>query len=111
MKRREWVLTAITAAAAAAGGFGYGAWRVSAREDAEREMRALNATVLPGLDGKPEALRQWLGQVLVVNFWATWCGPCREEIPLFIRLQERHRSRGLQFVGIAIDEPVRVRAY
>jgi len=46
--------------------------------------------------------------VLVVNYWATWCAPCREEIPGFVRLQERYGSRGLQFVGIAIDQPDKV---
>ena len=44
----------------------------------------------------------------MVNFWATWCAPCREEIPGFVRLQERHGGRGLQFVGIAIDQPDKV---
>jgi thiol-disulfide isomerase/thioredoxin len=46
--------------------------------------------------------------VLVVNFWATWCAPCREEIPGFVKLQERYGSRGLLFVGIAIDQPEKV---
>ena len=44
----------------------------------------------------------------MVNFWATWCAPCREEIPGFVRLQERYGARGLQFVGIAIDQPDKV---
>ena len=44
----------------------------------------------------------------MVNFWATWCAPCREEIPGFVRLQKRYGQRGLQFVGIAIDQPDKV---
>src|SRR5262249_62096149 len=51
------------------------------------------------------ALDTWHGKVLVINFWATWCAPCRREIPEFVRLQERHGARGLQFVGIALDQP------
>lgn len=61
------------------------------------------ATRLADLKGQPQALSQWRGKVLIVNFWATWCAPCREEIPVFIRLQEKYRTQGLQFVGIAID--------
>ena len=59
----------------------------------------------PTSKGEPQALEQWRGKVLVVNFWATWCAPCREEIPIFVRLQEKYGARGLQFVGIAIDQP------
>src|SRR5687767_5345616 len=66
---------------------------------------------LPDLDGVPQALAQWRGKVVVVNFWATWCAPCREEIPLLVKLQARHRDRGLQLVGIAIDRPDKVRPY
>jgi peroxiredoxin len=63
---------------------------------------------LADVKGGTQSLEQWRGQVLVVNYWATWCAPCREEIPGFVRLQERYRSRGLQFVGIAIDQPDKV---
>lgn len=69
------------------------------------------AVRLPNLDGKLESLEQWRGKVLVVNYWATWCAPCRDEIPVFIRLQDRYRDRGVQFVGIAVDQPHKVRPY
>ncbi len=66
---------------------------------------------LLGLDGKPHALAQWRGKVLIVNFWATWCEPCREEIPEFIRIQAQYGARGVQFIGIAIDTAERVAPY
>lgn len=69
------------------------------------------ATRLPDLQNKTQALRQWQGKVLVVNFWAPWCPPCRKEIPDFIRLQERLGKQGLQFVGIALDEADKVSAF
>ncbi len=53
--------------------------------------------------GKPYAIEQWRGKVLVVNFWATWCPPCREEMPAFSRLQTKYAERDVQFVGIALD--------
>lgn len=66
---------------------------------------------LPDLTDKPRSLSEWRGQVLVINFWATWCPPCREEIPLFIDLQKRHGRDGLQFLGVAIDRPEDVASY
>ncbi len=58
---------------------------------------------LNDVNGKPQALAQWRGKVLVINFWATWCPPCREEMPEFSRLQAKHAADGVQFVGIALD--------
>jgi thiol-disulfide isomerase/thioredoxin len=69
------------------------------------------ATQLPDLQNRAQALKQWQGKVLVVNFWAPWCPPCRKEIPDFMRLQERHGQTGLQFVGIALDEPDKVTTF
>lgn len=64
-----------------------------------------------GLDDQPQTLEQWRGKVLVVNFWATWCAPCREEIPGFIKFQDQFGARGVQFVGLAIDQKERVGPY
>ena len=66
---------------------------------------------LPDLARRPQPLRQWLGRVVVVNFWAPWCPPCRREIPGFIVLQRQYGARGLQFVGIALDEGDKAGAY
>lgn len=59
--------------------------------------------VLADLKGQTLSLGQWRGKVLVVNYWATWCHPCREEMPGFSRLQDKYRDKGVQFVGISID--------
>lgn len=58
------------------------------------------------LKGRKHSLSEWRGKILVVNFWATWCPPCVKEIPAFIELQARLGGRGLQFVGIALDDPI-----
>ena len=58
---------------------------------------------LPGLDGMPHRLTEWRGRPLLINFWATWCEPCRREIPLLRSLRSEHASKRLEIVGIAID--------
>jgi thiol-disulfide isomerase/thioredoxin len=66
---------------------------------------------LPDLDARLHRSGEWLGKVLVLNFWATWCPPCRKEMPVFITLQNEFGDKGLQFVGIAIDEKSKVREF
>jgi len=58
---------------------------------------------LPTLDGQEIASDHWVGKVLVLNFWATWCPPCLRELPLFDELQRTHADADLQVVGIAVD--------
>ncbi len=69
---------------------------------------ALLTAQLKDTQEETHSLTQYRGKVLVVNFWATWCPPCREEIPLFIQAQTKFASNGLQFVGIALDNPQKV---
>lgn len=66
---------------------------------------------LTDLSGKPRTLSQRRGKVLVVNFWATWCLPCREEIPALIRTQGKHAKDGVEIVGIALDNAIKVRQF
>ncbi len=63
---------------------------------------------LPDLEGHVQPLSQWQGKVVVVNFWASWCPPCRMEMPGFIDLQQKYGKDGLVFVGVAIDSPDKV---
>jgi thiol-disulfide isomerase/thioredoxin len=81
------------------------------RNDATRDGTAVLGIVLPDAEGRQQALAQWRGKVLVVNFWATWCAPCREEMPQFVATQSRDGAKGVQFVGIAVDDPEKVRAF
>jgi peroxiredoxin len=66
---------------------------------------------LPDLDGRMHTIGEWDGKVLLVNFWATWCPPCRQEIPDFIDVRKRYHDRGFEIVGVAIDDPDSVRDY
>ncbi|MGI9212932.1 MAG: TlpA family protein disulfide reductase [Methylococcaceae bacterium] len=66
---------------------------------------------LRDLDGEMVSLKHWKGSKLLINFWASWCGPCREEMPLFSALQNNWRENSLQVIGIAIDDPLEVSSY
>ena len=91
-------------------------WRELAVDSTRSGARGVDsapllALTLPDAAGKPEMVGQWKGKVLIVNFWATWCEPCKEEMPRFIKLQDEYGAKGLQFVGVAIDQPDKVRAF
>lgn len=62
-------------------------------------------------EGHMRSLADWQGKSLVVNFWATWCAPCRREIPLLVKLQQEHGAEGVQVIGIAVDFRDKVLAY
>lgn len=74
-------------------------------------IERLFASTLTDTDGKPQTFAQWKGKTLVINFWATWCPPCREEMPAFSRLQTKYAANGVQFVGIALDSPESVQIF
>lgn len=63
------------------------------------------------LGGRARSLSEWDGQVLLVNFWATWCPPCRAEIPEFIEVRDRFRDQAFEVIGVAVDRPDLVRDY
>jgi thiol-disulfide isomerase/thioredoxin len=55
-------------------------------------------------DGKPVKSSDFAGKVVILDFWATWCPPCKAEIPGFVELQEKYRDKGLVIVGVSLDE-------
>ncbi len=67
--------------------------------------------VLPDLDDQPRSIKEWSGRPLIINFWATWCAPCRREMPLLQQLVDDHGDTGLQVVGIAMDNLSDVRKF
>lgn len=69
------------------------------------------AFTLPDDLGLSRDVGEWDGQVLVVNFWATWCQPCVREIPAFVELQGQYAGQGVRFVGIALDTLPQVQAF
>jgi len=102
----RWVVVAAIALAALAAGV-----YVSRTGSSNAPVGALLDLALPDIDGHDQRLDQWKGKVLVVNFWATWCEPCRKEMPDFVKAQAEFGGKGLQFVGIAIDQPDKIRQF
>lgn len=78
---------------------------------AQTAIRALMNTQFATSAGQWQTLAAWHGKVLVVNYWATWCPPCREEMPMFSALHDKYKANGVQFVGISIDNVDKVREY
>lgn len=103
---RHWLFVAV-AIAALVGGYVLHATTGRGAID----IRPLMAVPMPDLEGKSRRVGDWAGKILVVNFWATWCPPCLKEIPEFVRMQEKLAAQGVQFIGIAADQPEKVREF
>ncbi len=73
----------------------------TAKEEEERKPAADFS--IPDLEGKPVSLSDYKGQIVMINFWATWCGPCREEIPHFVEFQKKYGPEGFTILGLTID--------
>ena len=116
---KSWPVVAIAVSAMAAGAAFY-LYREQppapvAAPTPEVDSAQLAAT-LPGFqladrDGQLKSLQDWPNQALIVNFWASWCAPCRREIPLLQQLQRDHGAEGFQVIGIAVDFRDKVLAY
>jgi thiol-disulfide isomerase/thioredoxin len=102
---RQAALIAGVAILALAAGFGTAIWHQQPVESKSGAAEALLAAPLHDLQNQTRTLNQYRGKILVVNFWATWCPPCREEIPHFIEIQRQPNRKNVQFVGIALDNP------
>ncbi|MDJ0710464.1 MAG: TlpA disulfide reductase family protein [Woeseiaceae bacterium] len=80
-------------------------------EPRQLEVVSHPAFTLPDMEGAERELSEWEGSHRLLNFWATWCAPCRREIPLLKAFQEQHGESGFQVLGIAVDYPEEVNRY
>lgn len=99
------------AASAAAAGAGLSWWRLRPREPQSQAEAAFWAGRYEGPDGESVELSRFRGQPLLVNFWATWCPPCVDELPLLNAFHAARASQGWQVLGMAVDQPSAVRAF
>ncbi|HEX5539622.1 MAG TPA: TlpA disulfide reductase family protein [Methylophilaceae bacterium] len=80
-------------------------------EEPAPSSTALFAATLPDAQGRQQPLKQWRGKILVVNFWATWCPPCREEMPELSQLQDQYRDRNVVVIGISTENVAQIRDF
>lgn len=107
--RRHWLVAAGLAAAAAGAGLAW--WRLQPQDALPEAVQALWAQQFQTPTGETVSLAQFKGQPLLLNFWATWCPPCIEELPMIEAFWREHAANGLQVLGLAIDQPSAVRRF
>lgn len=108
--RRRW-LTAGVAAAAGVVGAGVAWWRFTPRRADASAVQQLWAAHFESPEGAPVAMSAFRGRPLLLNFWATWCPPCVQELPRLNAFYREHRAHGWQVLGLAIDQAASVRSF
>ncbi|MDB5750766.1 MAG: Redoxin domain protein [Ramlibacter sp.] len=108
--RRNWLVGAVAATAAVAGG-GLAWWRHGAQAVDDAAVARLWGLGFDTPQGGSLAFAAFKGKPLLVNFWATWCPPCVEEMPLLDRFYRQQAANGWQVVGLAVDQPAAVRKF
>ncbi|HCE08769.1 MAG TPA: alkyl hydroperoxide reductase [Oxalobacteraceae bacterium] len=103
MSRQRFFVYAASALLFGSIGIYFGSRKLPAESPMAAAASQLFALSLPDATGKPHALSQWKGKSLVVNFWATWCGPCVQEMPELSALQTESKFKNMQIIGIGID--------
>ena len=98
-------------ALAALAGAGVAWWRLLPQPSSKQEVQAFWQQSLDGLNGEALDMASLRGKPLLLNFWATWCPPCVEELPMIEAFWREHAAKGLQVLGLAIDQPRAVRRF
>lgn len=111
MNRRQWISIAGISLVALLAGVLTSQWIYKTGLASDPAIKAFFANSWQTADGKPVDTAKWQGKVLVVNFWASWCPPCVEEMPTLDALQEEFKNQNVLFVGIGIDSPSNIRQF
>jgi len=110
MKRSYLPMLAVAVVFCAAGAW-FGARQLEPSAAAPNALSQFYGRTMPDSTGKQVDMKQWKGKPLVLNFWATWCAPCVEEMPELTALQSELQSKNIQILGIGIDNPASISAF
>ena len=111
MNRRQWIIITLISLLALLAGVFSSHWISKTGLASDPAIKAFFANPWQTADGKSVKTEAWQGKVLVVNFWASWCPPCVEEMPTLDLLQKDFLQQNVLFVGIGIDSPSNIREF
>ena len=111
MNRRQWIMIGGISLLALLAGVFSSQWISQTGLASDPSIKAFFANPWQMPDGKPANSENWRGKVLVVNFWASWCPPCVEEMPALDRIAQEYASKNVLIVGIGIDSPSNIREF
>jgi thiol-disulfide isomerase/thioredoxin len=111
MNRRQWIIVVAISLLALLAGVLTSQWIYKTDLASDSAVKAFFANSWQTPDGKKADTQKWEGKVLVVNFWASWCPPCVEEMPTLDKLQQEFLQQNVLFVGIGIDSPSNIREF
>ena len=111
MNRRQWISIVGIGLLALLAGVLTSQWIYKTGLASDPAIKAFFANPWQSPDGKLADTEKWRGKVLVVNFWASWCPPCVEEMPTLDKLQQEFKAQNVLFVGIGIDSPSNIREF
>ncbi len=84
---------------------------LAAKNSNNYSTQALFAATFPNENSQPQALKQYAGKIVVLNFWATWCEPCREEMPELSQLHNAYKDKNLVVLGVAVDDVAAIKEF
>lgn len=111
MNRRQWIVLLVAGLVGGGLGIGLSSFKyrtVSAKDSAVEEFFSQE---LRSPKGEVHSTKDWRGKILIVNYWASWCPPCVEEMPELVRSQTKYADKNVLFVGIGVDSPSNIREF
>jgi len=111
VNRRQWIMIGGISLLALLAGVFSSQWISQTGLASDPSIKAFFANPWQTPDGKPANSENWRGKVLVLNFWASWCPPCVEEMPALDRIAQEYASKNVLIVGIGIDSPSNIREF
>jgi thiol-disulfide isomerase/thioredoxin len=111
VNKRQWTSLVVAGLIAAALGMSLANFKYSPKPAQDSAIEEFFKQELRSPNGEIHPTANWRGKVLVLNYWASWCPPCVEEMPELVRSQEKYAAKNVLFVGIGVDSPPNIREF